>query len=287
MTDYANDSADENDGKYSVESEMTFEGLLKSSLREQDNPEQAPMGAGDVEKQASTSNAGTSSSEVPEMEREDSASPQRIDLADTIGERVAEQASKLVEGKTNAIGHQTTYTLAETTIDQQTHYFVAQITDRSYQRHKAELAIKDFGTSWSYEPIEPPGDAIRHAIRRQRQRDLRAGKTPVEWLSDDQLETVGDWYQNRAEIAFNGVGERYGKSDDEIEVYDQYLVADLDIEELLLGGDLSGLTERQTIVVRENIREIVSPNLTVPQSLAEYFQQNVDYPVFGRVVFDE
>ncbi|WP_276412399.1 hypothetical protein [Haloarcula halobia] len=199
MTDYANDSADENDGKYSTETEMTFEGLLKTSLRERDEPEQTPTETVEVKQQAPASNPEPSTSQATETEREDSASLQRTKLAETIGKHVSNGASKsLVEAKTNAIGHQTTYSLAKTTIDQQTYYFVAQITDQSYQPHRAQLVIKDFGKSWSFEHPDVPVDGIRRAIGDQRQRDMRAGKTPVERLSDGQVETVRDWYQNRS-----------------------------------------------------------------------------------------
>ncbi|MFC7230565.1 hypothetical protein ACFQMM_02700 [Saliphagus sp. GCM10025308] len=264
MTDDSYDSADENDGKYSTETEMTFEGLLKTSLRERAEHKQILSDAAENPQQSSESKFGEKTTRTSdEQEREESASNQRMALATSIGKaHVSNRPSlTLAGGETKAIGHHTTYELARTDVNNRTYYYVAQTTDQSYERHHAELAIKDFGTTWSYDVPEADQEAIQQAIREQRQRDLRAGREPVEWLTSAQLDTVSEWYRSRTELEFLNLEERHRKDEESIHVVDQYLIADMDRKMLLSGGDLRELTDRQVTVVLENLIDIVHPNI--------------------------
>jgi hypothetical protein len=290
MTDDSYDSADENDGKYSTETEMTFEGLLKTSLRERAEHEQILSDAGDNQQQSSESKFGEKTTRTSnEQEREESASNQRTALATSIGKaHVSNRPSlTLADGETKAIGHHTTYELARTDLNNRTYYYVAQTTDQSYERHHAELAIKDFGTTWSYDVPEAAQEAIQQAIKEQRQRDLRVGREPVEWLTSAQLDTVSEWYQCRTESEFLNLEERHRKDEESIHVVDQYLVADIDRKILLSGGDLQELTDRQVTVVLENLIDIVHPNIELLPALDTSLRQKIDHPLLANITFDE
>jgi hypothetical protein len=288
MTSHSNDSADENDGKYSSDQQMTFETLLKSSLRERSNHEQ--MSSQSVENQnhsfeaKSDENATKTSSK---QQDEEPASNQRKAIAKSIGNaHASDQYSKLAEGQTKAIGHHTTYKLARTSIDNETFYYVAQVTDQSYDRHHAQLIIKDFGTSWSFDVAEPNKEILQNVIAEQRRQDIRVGKDPVEWLTENQLDRVSEWYQSRTSLEFASLEERYRKDSEDIQVIDQYLIADQDQNTLLSGHDLQNLTERQITVVLENLLNVISPNLDLPVSLETDIQQRTKYPLFGEIGFD-
>ncbi|MFC7238891.1 hypothetical protein ACFQS4_11755 [Saliphagus sp. GCM10025317] len=290
MTDDSYDSADENDGKYSTETEMTFEGLLKTSLRERAEHKQILSDAAENPQQSSESKFGEKTTRTSdEQEREESASNQRMALATSIGKaHVSNRPSlTLAGGETKAIGHHTTYELARTDVNNRTYYYVAQTTDQSYERHHAELAIKDFGTTWSYDVPEADQEAIQQAIREQRQRDLRAGREPVEWLTSAQLDTVSEWYRSRTELEFLNLEERHRKDEESIHVVDQYLIADMDRKMLLSGGDLRELTDRQVTVVLENLIDIVHPNIELLPALDTNLRQRMEYPLLARITFDE
>lgn len=289
MTNHSNDSADENDGKYSTDQQMTFDSLLKTSLRERAEHEQTLSDSGDNQQQSFESKSGKKTTPAADdQEREESASNQRTALATSIGEaHVSDRRSKLAGGETKAIGHHTTYELARTTINNQTYYYVAQITDQSYERHHAQLAIKDFGTAWSYDIPEPNQEVLQHAIGDQRQRDIQMGQDPVKWLSDAQLDQVSEWYRSRTGLKFHSFEERHRKDEEKIHVIDQYLVADLDKELLLSGGDLQELTDRQITVLFENLLEIVHPNVDLVPTLGTDLGRRIEYPLLARITFDD
>lgn len=288
MTNHSNDSADENDGKYSTDEQMTFDSVLKTSLRERAEHEQILSDAGDNQQQSSESKSDKKTTQTSDdPEREESASNQRTALATSIGKaHVSNRPSlKLAGGETKAIGHHTTYELARTDVNNITYYYVAQTTDQSYERHHAQLAIKDFGTTWSFDVPEADSEAIQHAIEKQRQRDLRVGREPVEWLTSAQLDTVSEWYQSRTELELLNLEER-NRKDEKIHVVDQYLVVDMDKDMLLSGGDLQELTDRQVTVVLENLIDIVHPNVNLLPTLDTNLRQRIEYPLLAKITFD-
>lgn len=290
MTNQSNDSADENDGKYSTDEQMTFDGLLKTSLRERAEDEQIQSDSIDTQQQSFESESSTKTTRTPDNpEREETATNHRAALAESIGKaHVSDRPSvKLAGGETKAIGHHTSYELARTNVNKETYYYVAQTTDQSYERHHAKLAIKDFGTTWSYDVPEANHEVIQQVVREQRQRDLRVGREPVEWLTDAQLDAVSEWYQSRTELEFLSFEERHRKDDESIHVVDQYLIADLDKEMLLSGGDLRELTDRQIDVVVENLIDIVDPNIDFLPTLDTDLRRRIEYPLLAKIVFDD
>lgn len=156
MTDHSNDSADENDGKYSTDQQMTFDSLLKTSLRERAEHEEMLSDSVDKQQSSESISGKKTARTSDEKEREESASNQRRALATSIGKaHVSDRPSlKLAGGETKAIGYHTTYELARTEINKRTYYYVVQTTDQSYEQHHAQLAIKDFGTTWSYDILK-------------------------------------------------------------------------------------------------------------------------------------
>lgn len=290
MTNHSNDSADENDGKYSTDQQMTFDSLLRTSLRERAEHEQILSDSVDNQQKSSDSKSRKKTTRTSDnQEQEESENNQRTALATSIGKAHASNSPslKLASGETRAIGHHTTYELARTDIGSQTYYYVAQTTDKSYERHHAQLAIKDFGTTWSYDILEPDQEAIQHAVGEQRQRDLRAGQDPVEWITDAQFETVSDWYRSRTELELLNLEQKHRKGEKTIQVVDQYLVADVDKERLLSGGDLQELTDRQVTVVFENLIDIISPKLDLLPALDTDLRRRIEYPLIAEITFSD
>lgn len=287
MTNQPNDGADENDGKYSSDDEMTFENLLKMSLRK--NEAQTNDTSRQHDSQTTkTQTASESTQDACRSEQEDSASEQRTAIAKQIAQtHTSGTTRELASGQTSAVGQYTTYEFKTSTIENETYYYLAQTTDRSYERHLAKLAIKDFGTTWDVEPPDVHSDAIQRAVKNQRYRDLKAGKEPVSYLSNAQQAEVATWYQSRVDFGFDTLEYTPQKFEDTVHVIDEYLLLDLSEEELLLGSDLTGLTNQQATVIIENLLSIIRKDIELSPSLADDIHHRFEYPLLGKLSFDD
>jgi hypothetical protein len=113
------------------------------------------------------------------------------------------------------------------------------------------------------------------------------GGEPVEWLTDAQLDAVSEWYQSRTDLEFFSFEERHRKDEESIHVIGQYLIADLDKEMLLSGGDLRELTDRQVNVVVESLIDIVDPNIDFLPVLDTDLRRRIEYPLLAKIMFDD
>lgn len=287
------DNADETDGKYSTDEKMTFEEVLKSSLRERaeqqetlDELVEKDRGATPPEREAEKRREHRR--EAAKQQREEIDSEEREALATAIGEaHVSTQPSyRIATGETDRIGLSTAYEFAKTTINDRTYYYIVQITEQSYKQHEATLAVKDFGTEWSYSIPTIDTDALQDAIARQRQADLRQKREPVAWVTESQIDTIEKWYQARTESALLALEERSRREGCTVHVLDQYLVADVDEESLVVGNDLEELTNRQINVVIESLLNLVKVDTDMPPVLYEDVPKSIDYPLLAQITFD-
>ena len=287
------DAADENEGKYTTDEKMTFDDLLKSSLRER---------AGDrerlddlVEKDRSKPTHESEIETRPEQtqrddkqQREDSASNAREELATAIGEaHLSDQLRhRIASGETTQIGHHTTYQFARTEINDTTYYYVVQNTDQCYATHHGKLAVKDFGTEWDYSVPDISAGALETIIAQQRRADLRADREPIAWVTDEQYKAINDWYQAEIDLELCVLEACPRQRDDTVHILDRYLVVDLDEQSLGVGGGLEALSDRQADLVREEILRLVQVNTALPQAIIDHLSETVDYPLLARVTFD-
>ena len=291
------DSADENDGKYSTDEAMTFEGVLKTSLRERaehketlDDLVEKDRGPTPLERREEKRRNERQA--TAKREREETATREYEALALAVGEaHTVDQADhpsfEIATGETTEIGLHTAYELATTEIDDQRYYYLVQITHRAYQNHHGELAVKGVGKELSYAPPAISATSLQNQIDRQRKKDLRANRDPVAWLTDAQLETIDEWYVARVMSEFHLLEHRLERSTLTVDVLDAYLVADTDEENLLIGNDLQTLTSRQRDVVTESLAEIVDANIELPLVLYADLHQTADYPLVAEIVFDQ
>ena len=291
------DSADENDGKYRTNEAMTFEGVLKTSLRERaehkatlDDLVKKDRGPTPLERREEKRRNERQA--TAKREREEIARREYEALADAVGDaHTSDQADhpsfEIATGETTQIGLHTTYEFATTEIDDQRYYYLVQITQRSYQNHHGELAVKGVGKELSYAPLSISATSIQNQIDRQRKEDLRANRDPVAWLTDAQLETIDEWYRARVMSELHLLEHRLERSDLTVDVLDQCLVVDADEESLLIGNDLRSLTSRQRTVVTESLAEIVEANVELPLVLYTDLHQSADYPLVAEIVFDQ
>lgn len=288
MSEDSNDSADENEGKYSTDEEMTFEGVLKSSLRSESPLEQTPPESSDTSHQVSRSTSRSQeASNADESSREDSDESQRTVVATRLAEAYADGDPKcLVSGETGEIGLHTEYELARSNVGEDDYYYLAQVTDRSYNPHRSELVVKDFGLEWSYDVLELDTVAIQRVIEKQRRQDFQAGSDPVEYLTEAQATDVVQWYQDRSGLALYPLKEPSQRDLDAIHLLDQYLVVDMDKRELLKGGDLDLLTERQRRVITTNLLGLVRRSIDVPLAVERDIQNRFEFPLMAELTFD-
>lgn len=283
MTDQPDDGADENDGKYSSDEEMTFENLLKMSLRKTESQSNGASREPTTQT-SSTEQVSETAQNARRLEREESASERLTAVAEQIAQaHTTGTTRELASGQTSAVGQHTTYEFNTSTIENDTYYYLAQTTDRSYERHLAKLAIKDFGTEWDVDPPDVCPDAIQRAIKNQRYQDHKAGRKPVSYLSDAQRTEVATWYQSRVDFGFDTLEYTPRKYEDTVHVIDEYLVLDLSEEELLLGKDLTGLTSQQATVIIENLLTIIRPDIDLTPALADDIHQRFKYPLLGKL----
>lgn len=288
MSEESNDSADENEGKYSTDEQMTFEGVLKTSLRSERPLEQTPPESSDNTGQVNRSTSpAQEASNTDESSREDSDESQRTVVATRLAEAYADGDPKcLVSGETGEIGLHTEYDLARSNVGEDDYYYLAQVTDRSLNPLRSKLVVKDFGLEWSYDALEPDAVAIQRVIEKQRRQDFRAGRDPVEYLTEAQASDVAQWYQDRSGLALYPLKEPYQQDLDAIHLLDQYLVVDMDERELLKGDDLDLLTERQRRVITTNLLGLVRRSIDVPLAVERDIQNRFEFPLMAELTFD-
>ncbi|OAQ53964.1 hypothetical protein HTG_00105 [Natrinema mahii] len=294
MTPHPNhDSADENDGKYRADEEITFEGVLKASLRERAEHQKTldnlvKKDRGPAPSEPDTKKHRKQSRDVAAQQREETASTEREELATAIGEAHAAKrsSSPIASGETTQIGLHTTYEFTNTKIDDQTYYYVAQTTVESYEHHEGTLAVKDFGTEWSYSVPSIDTEALQNVIARRRQEDLRAGREPVAWLTENQIDAIEKWYLARTESELFTLEEDPHREGRTVHVFDQYFVADVAEEALTVGTDLDELTDRQVNAVLESLLTLVETKTDLPSVLYDDLRESIDYPLLARITFD-
>lgn len=287
------DSADENDGKYCTDEKMTFDEVLKSSLKEQSDDRERldDLVERDRTESSSMSDIETRTEQSQrdgDHQREDSASNARTSLATAIGQaHVSDQRRhRIASGETTQIGQHTTYQFARTKINDSTYYYVVQNTDQCYTTHQGKLAVKDFGTEWDYTVPDVNAEALETVIAQQRRADLRADREPIAWLTDDQYEAVNDWYQAEIDLELCALEACPRQRDDTVHLLDRYLVVDRDEQSLGVGGGLQALTDRQADLVRGEILRLVQANIDLPQAIIDHLRESVDYPILARVTFE-
>lgn len=113
------------------------------------------------------------------------------------------------------------------------------------------------------------------------------GQEPVKWLSKTQLDLVSEWYRSRTGLEYHNFEERHRKVEENIHVVGQYLVADLDGEMLLSGGDFRELTDWQSIAVFENLIDIVRPNVDLVPALGTGLRRRIEYPLLAKIIFED
>lgn len=287
------DAADENDGKYTTDEKMTFDEVLKSSLRERTVDRErlndlVEKNRSKTPTESETESRADQSQRDGDQQREDSASNARKAIATAIGKaHVSDQPRhRLASGETTKIGHDTTYELARTEINDVTYYYVVQNTDQCYATHQGKLAVKEFGTEWDYTVPDVNPEALETVIAQQRRADLRADREPIAWLTDEQYEAVNDWYQSAIDLELGSLEEVPRKREETVHILDQYLVVDLDEPSLGVGGGLQGLSDRQAELVREEILRLVRANTALPKAIIDHLRESVAYPLLARVTFD-
>jgi len=119
MTDHSNDSADENDGKYSTDQQMTFDSLLKN----ESSSEQSMKKCSDsVDKQQSSESISGKRPREPLTRRSEK---NQLVISEglwlhQLGKHTYRIVHlKLAGGETKAIGYHTTYELARTEINKE------------------------------------------------------------------------------------------------------------------------------------------------------------------------
>jgi len=288
MKDQSNDGSDENEGKYSTDQEMTFEDVLKQSLREDDESNWNHSDSSKTHQlESGISSRDTENSS--KQEREESDSARRVEFAEAIAETYTPQGPplSLAHGETGAIGLETTYDLGKATVNDQTVYFIGQNTIRSPDRFSGTLAIKDFGETWGYDVLDVDPAALKVAFGEQRRDDYRACRDPVDQLSESQLEAVVRWYQQRTKLELHGIKTGQRHDDSSFYLFDRYLVVELDRSDLLVGGELRELSDRQTTIVQQSLFDIVKPNIEVPPAIVQDLRRRIEYPLIAKVVFQD
>ena len=289
--DSSHDNADENKGKYDTDEEITFDRLLKKSLRERDeNGEKLDdlvnknRGLTPPEREAKKANK--QGRQDAKQQREEKASRKRKALADAIGEAHTSKPSlRIASGETNKIGLYTTYEFARTKINNRTCYYIVQITDRSYERHDAKLAVKDFGTDWAYSVPELDTDALQKRIAQKRKEDLRAGREPVAWLTESQYGAIEDWYQRQVESALLCLEDQPRNHDDTISLLDHYLVVEGSKSVSRLGRYAQELTNKQKEIISRSLLDLVLTNTDLSVELYNCIQETIDQPLLAHIEF--
>jgi len=283
------DSSDENDGKHSTDEEMTFDDVLKSSLRERNQQRET------LDELVRTDRSSTEQEKTNQVKQhnraanrrqEEANSRRRKAIANAIGEKhfANNSHTRICTGETKRIGRKTIYEFAKVEVENETYYYIVQVTDQDH-RFKGKAAIKDFGVEWSYSPPSIDRNAVEEIIGRQRQKDIQQSRSPVSWLDQEQYQDLDEWYQSSVDSALLALETRTGKQEFDVRVLSQYLVADTD-KSALLRRELRSLSERQIELVMKSMVEIVRPNLDIPPRLLSDLHQTYRYPLLAKMEFD-
>ncbi|KAB1198132.1 MULTISPECIES: hypothetical protein [Haloferax] len=283
------DSSDETDGKYSTEEKMSFDNLLKASIRERADNQESLDNLVEKSRSAVTSQQPSEEPQAPkEQQREESASIKRQALSDGIGDAYTSDrpSLSLAAGETFRVGLHTTYELIRTTVDEDTYYAVIQVTDRSYARHDGVVSVRDFGADWGYSTLDVDDELLEDAISRQRKEDLREGREPVDWLTEEQYQAIQTWYRDRVESSLLLLEDYPRRHTKEVHVFDQFFVVDGNEAMGRLGMSLRSLSDRQTQVILTALSRLVWAQTDLPTQLRRHVRETIKFPLLALITFD-